>query len=60
MEAEPEKLRQHLRQRGLADARQILDEKVPAGEQAGEREADLALLAEDDFPRLLDDALDQR
>jgi len=49
MEVEAEELREHLRERGLADARQILDQKVPAREQAREREADLALLAEDDL-----------
>jgi len=60
VEVEPEKLRQHVRERGFADARQVLDEKMAAREQAGERESDLALLAEDYFPRLLDHALDQR
>jgi hypothetical protein len=33
---------------------------VPVREQAGEREPDLAFLAENDFSRLLDDALDER
>jgi len=55
-----QELREHLSERGLADAGQVFDQKVPAREQAGERETDLALLAEDDFPRLLDDALNER
>jgi hypothetical protein len=37
-----------VRERGLADAGQVLDEQVAAREQAGEREADHALLAQDD------------
>ncbi len=49
-----------MRERGLADAGQVFDQKVPAREQAREREADLALLAENDFSRLLDDALNER
>ena len=60
VEVQPEKLREHLRQRSLADAGQILDQQVPAREQAGKREPYLALLAEDDFSSLLDDILYQR
>ena len=46
LELKPQGLRQHLRQRGLAHARQVLDQQVPAREQAGKRQARLALLAE--------------
>ena len=55
-----ERAREHVRERGLADARQVLDQEMPAREQAGEREAHLLLLAEDDAARRLDDALDRR
>ena len=48
LEMQPERAREHVGQRGLADARQVLDQEMAAREQAGEREADLRLLAEDD------------
>ncbi len=60
VEIEPEELREHLGERGLADAGQVFDQQVPAREQAGERETDLALLAKDYFSRLLYDALNER
>ena len=52
--------RQHVRERGLADARDVLDQQVAAREQAGERHADLSFLAEDDLAGGLDDARDRR
>src|SRR5262249_55973919 len=48
LEVQPKRFRQRVRQRGLADARQVLDEQVAACEQAGQSQADLAFLAEDD------------
>ena len=54
LEVQPERARQHVRERGLADAGQILDQQVAAREQAGEREADLLFLAEDDAADLID------
>jgi hypothetical protein len=39
---------QYMGQGGLADARQVFDEQVPARQQAGERETDGAFLAKDD------------
>src|SRR5581483_11382491 len=60
VEVEAQQLRQHMRERRLADAGEILDQQVPAREQAGEREPDLTLFAEDDLARLLNDALYRR
>ena len=48
LETESQRRRQRVRERGLADAGQILDQQMAAGEQADEGEADLAALAEDD------------
>jgi hypothetical protein len=45
---EAERARQCVRERGLADARDVLDEQVPAGEEARERQAQLPFLAEND------------
>ncbi|MNC91788.1 hypothetical protein D3C83_81030 [compost metagenome] len=53
LELQPERSREHVRERGLADARQVLDQQVAARQQAGEREPDLAFLAEDDAARRL-------
>jgi len=36
-------------QRGLADARHVLDQEVATGQQTGDRQANLVFLAEDDF-----------
>ena len=47
-----------MRERRLADPGQILDQQVAAREQAGERQADLALLAEDHPAGLIDDPLE--
>jgi len=44
---------------GLADARKILDQQVPAREETGESEANLLFLPEDDRGYLLDDAFDR-
>ena len=60
MEIQAEELREHLGEGGLADAGQVFDQQVPAREQAGERETDLTLLAENYFSRLLYDALNER
>ena len=60
MEGEAERAREHVREGGLADPGQVLDQQVAACEQAGEREADLALLAEDDPAGLIDDAVERR
>lgn len=46
-----EQVRQGVRQGGLADPGQILDQQVPPREQAGERQPDLVFLAEDDRAR---------
>ncbi len=59
LEVQAERARQHVGQRGFADARQILDQEMPASEQAGEREAHLALFAEDDAARRFDHAVDR-
>ena len=60
VEPQAERAREHVREGGLADAGQVLDQQVAAREQARERHADLALLAEDDPAGLLDDALEGR
>ena len=39
-----------MRQGRLADARQILDQQVSTGQQAGQRQLELCLLAENDAP----------
>ena len=58
--SQAERARQRVRERGLADARDVLDQQVAAREQAGERHADLRLLAEDDLAGGLDDARHRR
>ena len=45
-------------ERGLADARDVLDQQVPARQQAGEAQADLLLLAENDAVDLREDCVD--
>ena len=47
--AEPERRGERVRKRGLADAGNVLDQQVTAREQAGEAQANLLLLAEDDL-----------
>src|SRR6185503_19757445 len=44
---EPQELCEGMGEGGLAHARDVLDQQVPAREDAGDREPDLALLAED-------------
>ena len=56
LELQPEGARQHVRQRGLAHAGNVLDQQVAARQNAGERHADLRFLAEDDLTGGLDDA----
>jgi hypothetical protein len=43
---------ERMRQRGLADARHVLDQQVAAGQQASEREAHLLVLADHDLADL--------
>ena len=57
LELQAQRARQHVRQRGLADTRQILDQQVAARQQARKRETDLFRLAEDDLLGLLDDVV---
>ena len=56
LELQAERAGEHVRERRLADAGQILDQQVPAREEACEREAHLRFLAENDAARLVDDA----
>jgi hypothetical protein len=44
---EAEHARERVRERRLADARNVLDQEVPAGEEAGECEAHFAVLAKE-------------
>jgi hypothetical protein len=53
-ELQPQRHRQGVRQRGLADAGHVLDEQVPAGHQAGHAVLDLRALAHDDRANLID------
>ena len=48
LEVQPQGPRQRVGQRGLADAGEVFDQQMAARQQAGQREADLAVLAEDD------------
>ena len=59
LELQSERARQRVRQRRLADARDVLDQQMAAREQAGEREPDLLLFAQDDAPDLIDDLLQE-
>src|SRR5437870_877594 len=60
LELQAERSREHVRQRGLADSRQVLDQQVAAREQAGQRQSDLCLFAENDLAGRLDRAIDRR
>ena len=51
-----EHCRQRLRQRAFADPRLILDQQVPARQQAGDRQSDLHRLAQDHPPHGIEDA----
>ena len=53
--SQPQQARERVRERGLADAGDVLDQQVAAREDAGHREADLAFLAEDDLAGAGDD-----
>ena len=46
LEAEPERRRQRMRERGLAQARQVLDQQVAAGQQRHERQPHFLRLAQ--------------
>ena len=59
LELQPERAREHVRERGLAHAGQVLDQQMAAREQARERQAHLCFLAEDDAAGRLDHALDR-
>ena len=48
LELQPEGARDGVRQGGLAHPGKVLDQQMAAGEHAGQREPDLAVLAEDD------------
>ena len=48
-ELQTEQARQSVRQRGFANARQVFDEQMAMRQQAGQRESDLFVLAENDF-----------
>ena len=50
VEAGIDAARQSLRQRGFADARDVLDQQVAAGQQAGERKAHHFRLSANRFP----------
>ena len=52
---EAERRRERLRQRRLADAGNVLDQQVAAREQAGEREPQRLVLADDDAVELRQD-----
>ena len=51
----PRDLRERVGERGLADARDVLDQQVAARQQAGEAQPDLRVLAEDDAVELGED-----
>ena len=48
LKIQPQQLREHMRQRGLAHAGHVLDQQVAARQQAAEREVHLSILAEKD------------
>ena len=56
----PSERRERVGERGLADAGHVFDQQVAARQQAGEREPDLALLAEDDGADLAQNAIELR
>ena len=58
--AQAERLRERVRERRLADAGHVLDEQVAAREQAGERQLELAALADDDALERVEHGPDQR
>ena len=56
---EAQRLRERVRERRLADARNVFDEQVAAREQAGEGELQLAALADDDALERIEHGADQ-
>jgi hypothetical protein len=52
VELQAQRQGQRVRQRGLADPGHVVDEEVAAGQQAGQREAHLAVLADHDLADL--------
>src|SRR6185503_15584964 len=56
---ETERSRECMRERGLAHAGDVLYQQVSAGQQAGERQTELAVLAEDDPVEIGKRRLDQ-
>ena len=46
LEAEPQRCGKRMRERGLAQPGQVLDQQVPIGEQRGERQSHLLRLAQ--------------
>ncbi len=59
LEMQPQCLGQHMRQGGFPHAGQIFDQQMAASQQAGEREANLYVLAEYDLGCLIDYMLDE-
>ncbi len=59
LEIEAQGFGQRMRERCLAYSRQVFDQQMPACQQAGEREADLAFLAEDDAADLNDNGIER-
>jgi hypothetical protein len=53
-ELQPQRQRQCMRQRGFADPRNVLDQQVAGGQQAGHAVFDLRSLANDDRANLID------
>ena len=60
MELQTEQSCQQMRQSRLADAGDILDQQMSARQQAGQCQADLPLLAENDGAGLADEIVDDR
>ena len=58
--AQAQRFRERVRERGLADAGHVLDQQVAAREQAGDAQAQVPRLADDDPFERLEDGLDQR
>jgi hypothetical protein len=53
-------MRECVRERGLADTRDVFDEQMTARQQAGNAQSDLARLAENDLLQRIDRALQRR
>ena len=59
-ELQPHAPGEHLGQRGLADAGNVLDQQVAPGKQTGQRHADLLFLAQHHLPDLANDGFKLR